>query len=364
MFFSKKKETKQLNVGITTFHWATNYGAILQAFALQTWLKSLSARSEIISYCPNVLRFKTKARLWCKRDWGTLSKERKLRRFRKRYLTTTRRRYGSNRSLFRLANRYDAVICGSDQVWNPSFTMKAEGGITLSYYLNFAGESKRVAYAPSFGCEELTAEMQAAIKPELARFAALSVRENSGKEILKRLGFESEVVLDPTLLLTAADYERELTLDLKKRASVFAYILQKNQRGAQRVAEFVQKLCQNSTVKPFYSQNESLEDWLSYLRNAEYVVTNSFHGTVFALLFHKNFIALPVEGTGASMNDRIQTLLKTLNLESRVLADFDVDKIEGILESKIDWSDVESRLTAAREKSKAYLAGALGIKKP
>jgi hypothetical protein len=202
-------------IATITFHWATNYGAVLQSYALQKAIDRLGYENEIIDYVPARTDMLQKISKVIKRDVEFFKKERRIKKFRKNELAVSKKRYKTNKSLFACADEYSAIVAGSDQIWNPSFTMTAEGRPTLSYYLNFAGSAKRVSYAASFGVTALCEDMQKVILPELEKFSSISVREQTGKNMLASMGISSTVVLDPTLLLKKKDYE--LLCDKAKR---------------------------------------------------------------------------------------------------------------------------------------------------
>lgn len=338
-------------VATITFHWSVNYGAVLQAYALQRYLLNRGVDTQLIDYLPRRVLLAQAVSAVKKRHFSYFNKKRKLRRFCKQELRLTKKSYRSNRALHRCRD-FDAVICGSDQIWNESFTCRAEGKPTLSFYLNFLGDqTKRIAYSASFGTPKLSAEMQKLITPELAKFAKISVREKRGQELLRELKIDAELTLDPTMLLTAKDY---LPLfegrKCKAATKVFTYILHKNQTDAQKVCHMAQR---------HFGQKEAdggelfvdLQQWLYDLANAEFVVTNSFHGAVFSLLLHKPFVVLPVQNSG--MNDRIETLMQAAGLSERIVTE--PDRAQTLFDKPIDWNSVDARLAELRKTSENYL---------
>ncbi len=336
-------------IGTITFHFATNYGAVLQAFALCEHLKKSGYDAEIIDYVPTLTMVVSKLEKLKARDFAFFKKEKNIKRFRKNELQFSRR-YRSARALMRAKMSYDAVICGSDQIWNHSFTVHPRFGTNLSYFLPFAGDAKRISYAASFGSNSLPENMKTAIMPCLSKFEKLSVRENTGKDILSDLGFDSTLVADPTLLLCAADYSRLLeNKKLPEPKKVFSYILHKNQKSAEKISALA---CEHfGQASPATEGTMGIYEWLASIRDSDFVVTNSFHGTVFSLLFHTPFITVPVEGSG--MNDRIKTLLGAVGLEDRI-AD-SAGAASGILSQDINWDEVDKKIEALRELSIEFL---------
>ncbi len=339
-------------IATITFHWATNYGAVLQAYALQKHLEKSGYDAEIIDYVPT--RIDAIQKLLALKSLNTdfFSKERKISVFRKAELKLSKKRYRTNRSLFTCADSYDAVICGSDQVWNKAFTMGAEKKPTLSYFLNFAGKNtKKISYAASFGLEQLPESMAKIIKPELDSFHAVSVREESGKKILNGIDIDSTVVADPTLLLDAEDYCRLIDGKTTKTApAVFSYILHSGQKTAESISGYVRKALGESENNV---STYGIYDWLEFERNSKFIVTNSFHGTVFALIFHTPFVTVPVENS--KMNGRIETLLKSVGLENRIVDTFDQSLLDRLLTTEIDWQEVDRRVDLLREGSFNFL---------
>lgn len=353
-----------MKIGILTFHWATNYGAVLQTYALQTHLSRQGHAVEIINYRPRGYPRTLVGCFLTKRPWrlpGYLNeyvRERRLRGFREERLRLSRE-YRSFAELREDPPRCDAFICGSDQVWNPFFTGHGEGGLTLTYYLAFAPEHvKRIAYAVSFGSTDYPEDLLRALTPSLSRFDAISVRENSGRSILARIGMGDVPVLpDPALLLTERDYAallRERTSAIRKGA--FFHILHGRQTAAEKVRHCIGRsfhmrvIDTRSPVRSFLG----VEDWLSSIMNAKVVITNSYHAMAFSILFRTPFIALPVEGYGAGMNDRIRTLLSRLGLTDRILESREEEGIRRLVIQPPNWDSVEDGLASMRDDARQY----------
>lgn len=340
------------NIATITFHWSANYGAALQAYALQQYLLSQSVQTQIIDYLPGRVMLSQTVAALKRRDFQFFKKRRQLRKFCKQHLRLTKRTYRNNRSLMRCADKFDAIICGSDQIWNESFTGGAEGKPTLSYFLNFAGErTKRIAYAVSFGTTKLSDRTKELITPCVRQFDRIGVRENSGKEILQELGVPSVVTIDPTLLLQPEDYQTLLSdRSFAPAKRVFTYILHQNQQTAQEICHLAQRHF-GLAEEDGNELHIDLQQWLYELTNAEFVVTNSFHGAVFAVLFHKPFVVVPVERSG--MNDRIGTLMASLELTDRIACD--TQSAQACLAQSIDWDRTDANLAKLREASKLFL---------
>lgn len=354
-----------MKIGILTFHYAHNYGAVLQAFALLSKLKELGHDAYIIDRRPDytgIIRW-IYHHVSYKHVWGWLKFDIHVNRL----LQPKTKRYDSQ-VLFKRdfsSNHLDAVIVGSDQVWRWNWRM-----VGLNYFLDFTTgkQVRKIAYAASFGCPEWNdnPENTKKVKELLNDFYAISVRETEGCAILKKVfGLDSHLVLDPTLLYDRRFYEQTLSLpprrDNNKVVSVMlsqpelslkirTWAKDKNLRHTELYSTFYEckQLIGGNT--DFHWQHVTPSRWLEEIQSARYVITNSFHATVFCILFGKQFAALKYAKGGSG---RIETLLQNLSLENRLL--FDVDDIEAIIDSPIDYTSVYENLGKLREESINYL---------
>jgi len=342
-------------IATITFHWATNYGAVIQAYALQKWLLENGFNTEIIDYMPKRERFISF--LVNIRDGKTkeLIKGLYLSRFRKKELKLSKKRFNKYTQLKECAHAYSAVICGSDQIWNTYFTLKAEGKPTFSYFIDFvAPETRRISYASSFGTESLNEEFKTLIYPKLSMFNSLSVRENSAVSILNDIGIKAKVVCDPTLLLVANDYNKLLRVSTNRASDIFVYKLH-NDLTCNQVSNYLSnkyKLKNNNPEKVL-----TLYEWLRCLRDSQIIITNSFHGIMMSLIFNTPFIAVLIRGSG--MNDRIKTILSEVGLQNRIIDCFDTDSVEAIYQESIDWIIVNDKLSILRQRGIQFLNDAL-----
>ena len=250
----------------------------------------------------------------------------------------------------------DYYITGSDQVW---------GGTQPECFLSFVNDnSKKIAYAASFGKGEITQEHFEKIAPWIRQFAHVSIREENGIEICRRMKVEATHLLDPTFLLDEDDYpHRQLYI---KNPYIFAYLLNvgsKNDVHWYELKDYALKtncdlkvcavqgseylFCNKDLVYP------SPTEWLSYYKQARCVVTNTFHGTVFAIIHHKPFLCILQRGSSANQNTRMSSLLSTLGLEDRILNC--EDSIEVSINRPINWQKVSTLITDWRKKSDAFL---------
>lgn len=343
-----------MRIGIITFHWATNYGALLQTYALQTALQKMGHTVEIINYKPvkfdnNIYNFFRYRKFIHFHDFvEQFIKEQRLKQFRIRRLHLSKR-FENEYDLGKANFDYDIVISGSDQVLNPSFLQFGEKGGSTAYFLGFKGNFKRIGYAVSFGTTVYPPTLVERVRAHIMKFSAISVREKTGIQILQSFGYEGAcLVPDPTLLLTASEYLRLIPTHPKREEKYFVYILRSKGDFEKRI------MMKSEKNKFFFSSRENIEDWLSNIYKSNGMITNSFHGVVFCLLFHISFIVVLDEVVNQGMNDRFFTLLKTCGLLHRIVSinDFDIS----LLEETIDWSLVDKRVNEFKTLGVEYLS--------
>lgn len=346
-----------MKIGIFTFHYATNYGAVLQAYSLQEILKKIESDVdvEIVNYIPakfrknifNVIKAKKLNKIYY--NIKEYVKEKKINSFRKKHINSSSKYYSSYEDLVNSPPSYNIYICGSDQIWNKYFANK-EG--KTSYFLDFGNKNiKRISYAASFGNAENISDYNQLnnIISCLQSFDAISVRERNGIHILNSAGINNGVLVpDPTLLLKKEEYLRLFERNKKnKKTKILFYQLHRNQK----MIKYLYYLEKSISNKIFSIDNYtpiSIEEWLSYFYNTDSIITNSFHGVAFSLIFNKRFIALPIEGSLCGMNSRIETLLNLVNLSDRIVDD-NTNDYKQILNKEIDWNTVNNKLSEFRK---------------
>lgn len=357
-----------MQIGIITFHFALSYGAVLQAYALSECLKKLGHEPSIIDYRPDS---HTRAYQWKWRYCGLqLSNflypivKRRFNEFSQKHLNLTSRSYRTLEELTADPPIADAYICGSDQVWNPDLT-----GQDMAYFLPFAREgARRIAYAASFGKSELPLPVIEQMKPYLQKIDSVLVREESGINIVEdTCGKQALHVLDPTLLLE--NYDSVLTTNRIKKGYLLLKFLQ-NSLLSRQTADFVSremhlpKAMLNNYSQKFWQQSGKRlypgpGGYLSLIKDADFVVTNSFHGTVFSLIFNKPFLITALTGNRAGRNKRITGILKSVDLMYRYLETYCESTIRRIIERPINWEHVNERIHASREESLDFLKRSL-----
>ncbi len=327
-------------IGTITFHWATNYGAVLQAYALQKFLINEGFDSEIINYVPFrvtlIQRFG-----WLKnKSREMIIREKKLNDFRRKHLNCSKK-VSFSKSLKKFSDTYDAILCGSDQIWNESFTLSGEGKPTLAYFLDFAGnKTRRIGYAVSFGTENLSDEYKKCVSNEFNKFYSVATRELSGLKLCKELGKDAVHVCDPTLLLCKKDYYN--LIENINTEKVFKYVLHQHEES-NKIADYI---LNKYNCKRDDTSHDGLIEWLSRINCSDLVVTNSYHGVMLSLILNKPFVAVLIKNSG--MNDRIITILSLVGLEDRIIMEYETNKIDNILLATINWNEVNRKLEKIR----------------
>lgn len=360
-----------MRIGIITY-WTSqdNYGQLLQCFALQRFLRDRGHDAYVIRYIPqgnkkwgsrfapsHIIKY-INYRLRQRRDCHAEKCKRDFAGF-KEHISWSNREYKGFDSLINEDwSCTDAFICGSDQIWSEKPIEQLN-----AYFLRFVPFQKtRLAYAPSFGASQLSDDYQQKLRQLLTGFDALSIRENSGIEIVKKAGFNAQLVVDPTLLLGRESYVNEFSLNTAKSKRAFCYFINwETDCDENKIIEF----CRNSGLTPtlfatrgYNSElplngEQSPEAWLQTISSAELSIVNSFHGLVFSLIFHVPFAVYLLKGQHAAMNSRITSLLGLLGLEHRVVsAD---NTLEDVFNDRIDWRIIEERLAGMRAVSEAFL---------
>ena len=361
-----------MNIGITTFQWANNYGALLQAHALQIFLRSRGHEVQIVDYrgrqpTKGIKKWISTSIVGCIYKWEAAYREYLFDHFRRNYLIRTHEIFYSTTDLERIADKFDLLITGSDQVWNPIFLAEITG-LSELYFLSFAGKNTRkISYAASFGHttkNTIEPNWRKILEEKLLSIDAISVREASGVGLVNSICGRTDAVnvVDPTLLLDRSYYERITKLKIKRQKYLFSYMLHELDENAETFNRQIPMLlnlkivkCNASTTgihKPYTLP--STTNWLNLIRNASFVVTNSFHGVVFCLLFHTPFIAITIDGSMSSMNSRVAELLSFLGLTHRICISQAEVPME-VYREVIKWGDIDNLLDKMRMGSIKYL---------
>lgn len=355
-------------VGLLTFHNSNNnYGAVLQTYATYTVLSKMGYNPLIINLNFNKTKKKSSL-LPTKQEIKDILIPSQFEKFRKKNLSQITREVSCFEDLANVSKNIKYFIVGSDQVWRPKFTKDA----ATNFFLDFVpSNANRIAYAPSFGIDkwEGSVELTSKIKSEIKKFKAISVREYSGVKICKNIfDVSAEHVLDPTMLLSQSDYqklevgEKSNNVSTKYIASYFV----NDKLWKKDLTDQLADTAKFENIDIFgkdrsyifkkYFIFKSISQWLKCIKNSEVVITDSYHCTIFSIIFRKKFIVLPNKWGGLA---RIEDLLSKFNLKNRLLEGTSVEDIVKLLNSDIDFDDVSKKISIEREKSLNFLKRAL-----
>lgn len=339
-----------MKIGILTFHRSRNYGAILQAYALTTVLKKMGYEAEIIDYACE--KIDTSLKLWVKNKNFLKSivqfifryqKKKSFDNFIKNYMNLSDKRNITKQEISDTINNYNVLITGSDQIWNTNITNN-----DYTFFLNFKDSNmKKIAYAGSVGdCIKMDFNEIECIK----KYNKISVRESKLKNFLSEKKIESEVCCDPSLLLLKDDYLKLCSKRLENKKYIFLFMIWESPELRVKVNKFAKekgyKVISNKNCFEFFLHSKP-QDFLSWIKNAEYVFTNSFHGTVFSLIFHKKFMS-DIERANGEKNERILEIIKLVDakkciLENEIISDYELDykniddKLKKLRDYSLEW---------------------------
>ena len=336
-----------MKLAILTHPLGANYGGILQAFALSSYLKGQGHDVTVLnrqSNLPLAKRILKSVLVALHHPRYNNPRYKHLVSFVKKYINYSKPLSTDGQmSGFVKGNSMDAVIVGSDQVWRTGFAM----GYGYNYFLDFVPAGvRKLSYAASFGLSqwEYNNEQTQRIKQLVSEFKAISVREDEGVQLCKdNMGVTADHVLDPTMLLNASDYEPVTSERKVKDDYVFVYWLGSAEEK-QKAIEAASIECKR-IVDISLRGSEPLmpiEDWLSYIKYADHVVTDSFHGCVFSILFGKQFTICANDSGG---NGRLRSLFSMLGID--------------MSSPQIDYTIVYDKLDNLRSHSYDFLSKAL-----
>ena len=367
-----------MKIGVITFsNSKDNYGQLLQCYALQVYLKKQGHDAFLIRYQRTVSDIKQKSKIekffnYLKNPFAYIDyyvRTKRLNQNKKLYYDASgerKRQFDSfikdqlsctkmyvDDEIMQYPPVADAYICGSDQIWGGDWV----------YYLSFAPkDSLKIAYAPSLGgLSSFSSEYEEKMKVYLSRFDFIGMREQSGVDMCHRLGFDKAVkVVDPTLLLSSMDYNAIRIETNQNKPYIFLYLLGNPMDGeVDEIYEYAHKknydvvyVASQGRYDKHSKQYVQIGEWVDYLAKADIVITNSFHCTVFSLLFERPFISIPLIGGYKRMNGRIEELLRECGLSNQVYAEcFDNISIKGI-----DFSKFREYREKEEKKSYDYLS--------
>lgn len=346
------------DVGILTFHRASNYGAVLQAYALYKALNKFGIDCEIINYkCDKIEKSHTILGLFQSVEFKQAiirapqrtMKYRTFDKFRKRQFCLGKELDKS--TIEGLKKEYKVFIVGSDQVWSDKFA-----GFDETYFLTFADDERKFSYAASFGFDKFPMDLKKEYLERLRMFYSVSVREDNARLMLENEEIVSRVDVDPTFLLDTSEWKLFSSTINRKEKYILVYTVQ----TPIHLLDKAKQLSNKTGIQIIYLNNEhranrelkhvryaSPEAFVSWFENAEYVFTNSFHGTAFSIIFQKRY-KVEIE-TEKGINYRSKDLIERLKLENSALDEHDSFVFD------YDWKTANQVLKNLREDSLLYL---------
>ncbi len=355
---------------IITLAQGSNYGGMLQAYALQTTVKQLGYKVETTYTKGPIVRRLIKSFPGVQMAVGFIKGRPKnnnkiTTRFTRDFVSSYVNVVNFDKAFWNAKfSTYSAYITGSDQVWRSSYTFVPHN------LLSFAPrDAVKISYAGSFGRDDLSeysAKLMSEARSLAGKMTALSMRESSGVDIAKRnWGLNATQNVDPTLLVQRKEYEELINaasdVTYKSPGSLFSYVLDPA-FDKQGVSEYIASLL---GLKPFNvidgDENNGkpmprVEQWLRSFQDSGYVVTDSFHGTVFSIIFNKPFIAIGNKERGLA---RFESLLRMFGLEDRLVTSIE-DVTKELIKKDIDWASVNGKIKSEQKRSIDYLKKYLG----
>lgn len=360
-----------MKVSIITFSRAINYGAVLQSLALKETIQSLGNECDILNYkCKEVEKgaspfyiksFSVKDILiFLMQIKMRINKNKKFDKFARKYLDKDKELL-TPKNICIVKDNYDVFVTGSDQVWNYEIT-----GFDKNYFLDFVnGEKQCISYAASFGVDKIPDMYKDKYCKFLKNMDCISVREEKGKQIIEDLSNKTKdsiVCIDPVFLFDKSKWEQYLTNPLFDEEYILVYSINKSE-----CYEVAKKLSQEKQIKivglqvPMSMrgdfkkiQTESPEEFLTWIHNAKYVITDSFHGTAFSIIFNKQFVVC-TGGKTMSRASRQMNLLNLVNLGSQICSVNDYSMIN----NNIDYYRVNNQIDKKRQEALTYLRNSI-----
>ena len=359
-----------------TCHHEFNHGAMLQAYALAHYLQSIGHEVQVIDYSPYYSPGRAKVNFnWVSKRFDylgirTLYRLAKLRErvfaqkrhdaqesFYLKYIPVTSKHYNTIDELRNDPPVADIYVAGSDQIWNTTFP----NGKDAAFYLDFGSPERKISYAASFATRDLVQGTEEFVKNKLRNFDAISVREQSGLKLLNSLGFKGQLVLDPVFLLTSKQWDLFDENDDELRDKyILIYDFEPRKSAIKTIAKRLAALygCKIYTVSSApsvfsYADKSFLTcgpgKFVGLIKHAQCVISNSFHGTAFSMIYGKDFF---VVNRKDGLNARMQDLLERYDLNNRLIDDKVSD--EDLVKS-INYDDVINRLNDDINESKSFL---------
>lgn len=358
-----------MKVEVITLHYVKNYGSVLQTYATQKFLQKFGCEVEFVDYVRENERIDISLKkkfikclkgiyLFCRKRVSIYREDFVFRNFISKYINLSEY-YGSYVDLKSNYPKADIYCTGGDQMWNSVWN----GCLERAYFLDFLDdEQKRFSYSTSIGMLEFPEDQVDAISQMLSKYDFISVRETTAVEVLKKIGIKDAVhLLDPTFMLTSYEWKE---LDSINKPYSVPYLLVYQLNPNEKMSDFAREKAKQlglKLVRVAFSIKECFEDretvyfptveqWVSLFINADYIVTDSFHGTAFAINLNRPFnVFYPPR-----FKTRIDSILELVDLKSRLIVESD-DAGCGEANGLINWDNANSILDKKREETDAFI---------
>lgn len=360
-------------IGLLTFYWADDFGAMLQCFALKEHLNTYE-KTVVIPYFPKALR--SRYSIFHRESWqsvrskiaemvkpptvfNTINRRIKMADFRKQHFRDANKTIALSNEIPQCFGNIDTYVVGSDQIWNPDITEGFQDGYFCTFKNNTKKGTRFVSYAASIGMNALDADCGEYLRRNIQNFDEISVREEGSKKYLSQFCEKEPLcVLDPVFLLNRSQWEGQIkSIPKHTEKYIFVHCAEENKK----LVRYANKLAKEKGLKIYvcdnifrqWSGNITLKneanpfDTLAYLRDAEYVVTNSFHGLVTSIIFEKQFAVF----FHSKRNERQKSVINTAQLNARIVTDIDSFDID----EKIDYKNAKTLLDVKIKESKDFI---------
>lgn len=374
--YTDKKETDKVKVSLITLHRLFNYGSVLQAYASKKLFENHGCEVEIVDY---ITEQRTNKRLFFGmpenfsgniikkyvylflKSFSVIIKKLTFGGFIKKNCNLTQKKYIKAEDIIACPPEADVYVTGSDQVWNSKYNEGIDKGFFLEYVPK---DKKAIAFVSSFGKTELDESEKDLTREYLKKYSAISVREDDAAKIINDLGYSAEWLIDPTLQIDKSEWLGIASKRLIKEKYLILMLLYNEDNGATEYARRIAdekglklvKLSWDLTKPALVDKlmtHRPPQDFLSLFYNAEFVVTNSFHGLAFSINFNKQFVVV----RRSEFNSRIESLLRLTGLEKRLVSSIE----EAISRSSeaIDYDPVNKKLYEERNRAKEFIINAI-----
>lgn len=363
-----------MKVANITLQAINNYGSVLQTFATEQVFRQIGCDVFTINYIRETARLDSFWKILCSKSLPPKLKIKKLITryfvpknnrvqvmdfYRKNQLHLTEKTYYTDTDLETNCPEADVYCTGSDQTWNTI----CQGDVPKAFFLHFVPKGKKkISFSASFGIPELPQKDKEEVKQLLSTYSAISVRESSGLNILDDLGLKGTLVLDPTLVVNPQFWNDYAAPRVIEEDYLLAYQLNRNFRFTKYMKDFAQhhhlKIVQLRSRKDTKLENGiclttvTPQEWLSLIKHAKYVLTDSFHATAFCTIFHRDFMIIPPE----RFTSRIKDYLSLIHLDNRIITNYND---YSCCDVPIDYTITDNILDTEREKSLKFLCTAI-----